>query len=146
MPAKSNIHMDSSELSGWVWLWMWAWMGKPLCCWWLIWPIENDAKIWKMTETLAHGYSFESTHQELSNAYQYDRVKMFFKEFCILVLWTKVGSALEGLNLNLIAVNWSTSLCQARHLLDWPSREPRASPLRDTNKSCHRIEIHANTY
>ena len=20
---------------------------KPLCCWWLIWPIQNDAKILK---------------------------------------------------------------------------------------------------
>ena len=29
---------------------------------------------WKMTETLAHGYSSESTQQELSNEYQYDRV------------------------------------------------------------------------
>ena len=28
----------------------------------------------KMTETLAHEYSSESTHQELSNKYQHDRV------------------------------------------------------------------------
>ena len=27
---------------------------------------------WKMTETLAHGYSSESTQQELSNEYQFD--------------------------------------------------------------------------
>ena len=27
-----------------------------------------------MTETLAHGYSSESTQQELSNEYQHDRV------------------------------------------------------------------------
>ena len=32
-----------------------------------------------MTETLAHGYSFESTQQELSNEYQHDRVSMVFK-------------------------------------------------------------------
>ena len=31
-------------------------------------------KNWKMTETLAHGYSDESTQQELSNEYQHDRV------------------------------------------------------------------------
>ena len=31
-----------------------------------------------MTETLAHGYSSESTHQELSCEYQHDRVWMVF--------------------------------------------------------------------
>ena len=50
-----------------------------------------------MIETLAHGYSSESTPRELSNEYQHDRVKMFFKNLCVLVLWTKVASALEGL-------------------------------------------------
>ena len=34
----------------------------------------------------------------LSNEYQHDRVKMVFKNLFILVLWTKVASALEGLN------------------------------------------------
>ena len=29
-----------------------------------------------MTETLAHGYSFESTQRELYNEYQLDRIKM----------------------------------------------------------------------
>ena len=33
-------------------------------------------KTWKMTETLAHGYSSESTQQELSNEYQHDRVNL----------------------------------------------------------------------
>ena len=50
-----------------------------------------------MTETLADGYSSESTHQELSNEYQHARVSMIFKDFCILVLLTKVASALAGL-------------------------------------------------
>ena len=50
-----------------------------------------------MTETLANGYSSESTNQELSNEYQHDRVSMIFKKICILMLWTKVASALEGL-------------------------------------------------
>ena len=50
-------------------------------------------------ETLANGYSSESTRRELSNEYQDDRVSMVSQEFCILVLWTKVVSALEGLRL-----------------------------------------------
>ena len=50
-----------------------------------------------MTETLAYGYSSESTHQELSREYQHDRVLMVFKDLCILVFGLKVASALEGL-------------------------------------------------
>ena len=50
-----------------------------------------------MTETLANGYSFESTQRELSNEYQHDRVTMIFKNLCILVIWIKVALALEGL-------------------------------------------------
>ena len=52
-----------------------------------------------MTETLANGYSFERTHLEQSNEYQYDKVS---KNLCILVLWTKVASAVEGLTLMLM--------------------------------------------
>ena len=33
-----------------------------------------------MTETLANGYSFESTQQEFSNEYQHDRVSMVFNK------------------------------------------------------------------
>ena len=50
-----------------------------------------------ITETLANGYSSESTRRELSNEYQDDRVSIFFQESCIFVLWMKVVSALEGL-------------------------------------------------
>ena len=50
-----------------------------------------------MTVTLANGYSSESTQRELSNEYQHDRDSMFFKKCCVLVLWMKVASALEGL-------------------------------------------------
>ena len=32
-----------------------------------------------MTETLANGYSYDSTQRELSNEYQYDRVRLFSK-------------------------------------------------------------------
>ena len=56
-------------------------------------------KSWKITETLANGYSSESTQRELSNEYQHDRVLIVFKDFGILVLWMKVASALEGLNM-----------------------------------------------
>ena len=51
-----------------------------------------------MTETLANGYSSESTQRELYNEYQHDRVQMFFKNLSFLVHWMKVASALEGLN------------------------------------------------
>ena len=37
-------------------------------------------KIWKMTETLAHGYSSESAQRELSNEYQHDRVLDVFEK------------------------------------------------------------------
>ena len=40
----------------------------------------------KMTENLECGYSSEGTRRELSNEYQHDRVKMVFKNLCILVL------------------------------------------------------------
>ena len=35
---------------------------------------EMMQKTWKITETLAHGFSSESTQQELSNEYKHDRV------------------------------------------------------------------------
>ena len=54
-------------------------------------------KSWKMIETLANGYSSERTQRGLSNQYQHDRVKMVFKNICILVLCRKVASAFEGL-------------------------------------------------
>ena len=55
-------------------------------------------KTWKRTETLAYWYSSESTQRELCNEYQYDRVLLVcYQNLCVLVLWTKVASALEGL-------------------------------------------------
>ena len=51
----------------------------------------------KITESLAHGYSSEHTQREPSNEYQHDRVYMVFRKLCILVLWTRAASALEGL-------------------------------------------------
>ena len=54
-------------------------------------------KTCKMTETLACGYSSESTQREHSNEYQHDRVYMAYKDLCILVPLTKIASALRGL-------------------------------------------------
>ena len=54
-------------------------------------------KTFEMTEIIVHGYSSERTQGDLPNEYQYDRVQMVFKNICILVLRTKVASALEGL-------------------------------------------------
>ena len=66
-----------------------------------------------MTETLAHGYSFESTWRELSNEYQQDRVQMVFKNLFILVRWTKLASALEGLNHRSQVCEWTYQLSTA---------------------------------
>ena len=64
-------------------------------------------KSWKMIETLANGYSSESAQQELSNEYQDDRVQIVFKNICVLVLWMKVPSALEGLTLMLLLADFA---------------------------------------
>ena len=58
--------------------------------WLLIWTIQNDGENLKMTETMADGYSSESTQSELANEYQQEKVKI------VLKLWTKVAAALEG--------------------------------------------------
>ena len=55
-----------------------------------------------MTETLAYGYSSESTQRDLSNEYQQLTEFRWFSRNCIHVLWTKVASALEGLNLSIL--------------------------------------------
>ena len=65
-------------------------------------------KNWKMTETLACGYSSESTQRELSSEYHHDRVYMVFKNLCFLVLWTKIGSALEVLKT--LVIGWQLDL------------------------------------
>ena len=54
----------------------------------------------KITETLANGYSYESTQREHSNEYQHDRVRMVFRDIFVFVLWRKVGAALEGFKNN----------------------------------------------
>ena len=57
-------------------------------------------KTWKMTETLANGYSSERTQWwELSNEYQHDRVQMFLRTFFLFFSLTKLASAWKGLNI-----------------------------------------------
>ena len=51
----------------------------------------------KMIETLAHGYSPENTQRQLFNEYQHDRVGMVLRNLGVLLLWTKVATALNGL-------------------------------------------------
>ena len=46
---------------------------------------------------MANWYSSERPLGELSNEYQCDRVKMVFKNVCVLVILTKVALSLEGL-------------------------------------------------
>ena len=60
-----------------------------------------------MTETMAYGYSSESTQRELSNEYQHDRVWMILNYLCDFVLWTEVASAMEVL---IMQIFYSTSL------------------------------------
>ena len=50
----------------------------------------------EMTETLAHGYIYDSTPKELSNEYQHDRVWMNFINICLLVHMAKVAQHQKG--------------------------------------------------
>ena len=69
-----------------------------------------------MTETLAYGYSSQSTPRELSNEYQNDRVYVVFRNLCIFVLLMKLASALEGLNLGCACKICDTVFYTAYHL------------------------------
>ena len=46
---------------------------------------------------MAHRYLSESTQLELSNEYQHDKVKVVFRDLCVILLWMKVTLALKGL-------------------------------------------------
>ena len=53
-----------------------------------------------MTDTLAYGYSSESAEWELSNEYQHGgRVNIVFKNLRVFLLWAKLASVLEGLDI-----------------------------------------------
>ena len=47
---------------------------NPYAAGWWFGQYKVMQKTWKITETLANGYSYESIQQELSNEYQHDRV------------------------------------------------------------------------
>ena len=55
-----------------------------------------------MIKILAHGYPSESTlSKRRPIKYQHEKVQMVLEKLCILVLWTKVALALEGLKSNI---------------------------------------------
>ena len=51
----------------------------------------------KIAQTLAHGYSSNSTQQELLYEYQHDSVLHGFQNFCVAVPLAKVALASQGL-------------------------------------------------
>ena len=64
----------------------------------IISPLQNYAKIhFKMSETLSHRYASDRTQWELTNEYQHGRDWIVFKNICVVLLWVKVASALDGL-------------------------------------------------
>ena len=58
-----------------------------------------------MIESLTHGYLSKSAQRELSNEYQHNRLWMVYKNLYVIVLWTKVASALI----------WLTNQLSTRH-------------------------------
>ena len=84
---------------------------------------------WKMTETLTHGYSSESTQLELSNIYQHDRVSMVFRNLCVLVLWIEVASASEGLRL-ISPILMPRTVMMVYHMphLSWTAEDMETEP------------------
>ena len=71
-------------------------------------------KTLKITETLANGYSSESTQQELSNEYQNNRVLMVFKNLLS-------SCALEESSLSIGRVNLArSSPCEVLSCTQYP--------------------------
>ena len=60
----------------------------------------------KITETLAHGYSSESTQQEPSNEYQHDRVKLFLN-FLHPCVFDKSSLSIARVNRSVRDICWS---------------------------------------
>ena len=68
-------------------------------------------KTGKITETLEHGRLYESYQQELSNKYQYDRVKMVFRKSlhpCALDK-SSFSITLEGLRIPVILRSYKST-------------------------------------
>ena len=76
---------------------------------------------WKMTETLANGYSYESTQWELSNEYQHDRVSMVFKRICSCALDESIPISIGRVKWN-VPNNSPLTLSMLR-LLSWKAQE-----------------------
>ena len=60
-------------------------------------PIQNNANNLKMTETLAYGYSSESTQRELSNEYQHEKGLYVLQQSFSFLFWMITASELEEL-------------------------------------------------
>ena len=99
---------------------------------------------WKITETLANGYSSGSTQRDLSNEYQHDRDYMVIKNLCIIVPWTKVSSALEGLMIQLL-----TALERKKQVLCSRCAALEARPMQISRSSIfqqsHQLPLERNT-
>ena len=90
--------------------------------------------------THLHGYS--SAQRELSNGYQHSKVK-FFEDLCVLVLWTKVASALEGIIFSPF-VNWDDSSLSIGRDNILPICKLVSGWLTETNLCCPSIPIFDN--
>ena len=67
------------------------------CCRWLIWPIQNDAKnLIKYWNPSTRVPIWEYSVRAIQWIPKWQGLKMVFKKPCVLVLWMKVASALEG--------------------------------------------------
>ena len=86
-------------------------------------PIRNDSKTLKMIKTLAHGYS---SVRVLSGSYPMNtnmtRFRWFLENLCVLVLWTKVVSALEGLTYLHLKNTHGPSIPSVTHEIDIQKR------------------------
>ena len=64
----------------------------------------------KITETLPNGYSSESTQRELSNEYQHDMVKMFFKDFCVFCALSECALSIVRVNTVMGMINGTVAI------------------------------------
>ena len=76
-------------------------MVKPLCCWWLIWPIQNDTK---KHENDGNTSKLGTHLRVLDESYPMNtNMKRFSKILCVPVLWMNVVSAVDLLNGNMVS-------------------------------------------
>ena len=75
---------------------LWYDLGVTAISWWLLRPIQNDAK--NLKRDWNPGYSSESTQRLLSNEYHCDRVYTFFKNLCVLCFGRKNSLSIGRVN------------------------------------------------